>query len=145
VQIAFKRIFLERLHNHSFINILFYLLFDSHQTHLRSCAGPCAGAWLLNHPINLFFRLLLNVFFTVVRTKLGFSHLLVLEVLHYICSQPLDPIGIHLFRCAHGGERTTLHNVVQDTFMIVATDVRFHVSGEQTHVLLPPDLQSSHC
>jgi len=74
----------ERLHNHSFVNILFYLLFDSHQMHLRSCARPCVGAWLLTHPIILFFRLLLNVFFIVVSTRLGFFHLLVLEVLHCI-------------------------------------------------------------
>jgi hypothetical protein len=130
----------ERLHNYSFINILFNLLFDSHQTHLRSCAGLGAGAYLLTHLIIHFFGLLLNVFFTVVHIRLGFFHLLVLDVLHCICNQPLDLMGIHLFRCAHGAERTALHDVVQDIFLIVATDAGFHVSQEQTHVLLPPTL-----
>ncbi len=87
--------------------------------------GPCVATWLLTHPIIHFFCLLLNVLFTVMRIKFSFSHLLFVEVLHYICSQPLDPMGIHLFRCMHGGEKITLHDVVRNTFMIVARDVGF--------------------
>jgi hypothetical protein len=33
-------------------------------------------------------------------------------VSHYICSQPLDPMGIHLFHYVHVGKRMTLPDVV---------------------------------
>jgi hypothetical protein len=33
-------------------------------------------------------------------------------VSHYICSQPLDPIGIHLLCYAHGGEMIISHDVM---------------------------------
>jgi hypothetical protein len=85
------------------------------------------GLWLLAHPIIPFYRLFLNVFFIVVHTRFGFSHPLILGVSHYICSQPFNPMGIHFLRCTHGGEMTTLHDVMQDGFIIVARDARFHV------------------
>jgi hypothetical protein len=50
-----------------------------------------------------------NVFFIVLCIKLGF---LILLISHYICRHPLDFIGIHLFRYAHGGEKITSHDVV---------------------------------
>jgi hypothetical protein len=52
-------------------------------------------------------------------------------------------MGIHFFHHVHGEEKTTLHDVVQNTFMTIVKDVRFQVSWKQTHVLLPPTLQSS--
>jgi hypothetical protein len=46
-------------------------------------------------------------------------------------------MGIHLFRCTHGGERIALHDVVRDAFASIAKKARFHVSQEQTHVPSP--------
>ncbi len=94
---------------------------------MKSCAGLGAGALLLAHPIIPFLCLLLNVFFIVVGIRLGLSHPLVLGVSHYICNQPLDVMGIHLLRCAHGGERKVSHDVMQDVFMNIARDARFQV------------------
>ncbi len=54
-------------------------------------------------------------------------HLLTLGLSHCICEQPL---GMHLFRCAHGEEKTTSHNVVRDAFAFIMKDVRFHVLHE---------------
>jgi hypothetical protein len=89
-------------------------------------------------PPNHSFLLLVFFFkFTIVPFRLGFFHPLILGVSHYICSQPFNPMGIHLLHCAHGGDTTTLHDVMQDGFTIVVKDARFHVSQEQTHVLLP--------
>jgi hypothetical protein len=59
---------------------------------------------------------------------LGLSHLLVLGVSHDICNQPSDPMGILLFCCTHGGERTASHDVVRNVFVAIAKDVKFHVS-----------------
>jgi hypothetical protein len=76
----------KRLHDHSFINILFYLPYNLHQTHLRSCEGLDVGAWMLACPIIPFFCLPSNVFSTTLHTRLGFSHPLMLGVSHCICS-----------------------------------------------------------
>jgi hypothetical protein len=54
-------------------------------------------------------------------------------------------MGIHLFRCTHGGERTTCHDVVQDVFASIMRDTRFHILREQIHVLPSPILQSTCC
>jgi hypothetical protein len=51
-----------------------------------------------------------------LHTRLGLSHPLIFGVSHYICNLPLDPMGIHFLCCTHGGERATLHDVVQDVF-----------------------------
>ncbi len=74
-------------------------------------------------------------------TKLGLSHPLVLGLTHYICGHPLNPMGIHLLHCTHGGEKTTSHNVIRDAFMSIVRDVRFHILQEQTHILRPPSFQ----
>jgi hypothetical protein len=115
----------ERLHNHLCINILFYLLFDLHQTHLRSCAGLSANVWLLIRLVIPFFHFPLDDLSTTIRSKLGLSHPLILGVSHCICNQPLDPMGIHFLRCMHGGERMASHDVVWDAFVAIAKDARF--------------------
>ncbi len=75
-----------------------------------------------------FFHLALNIFFIALCTRLGISHPLILGVSHCICSQPLDPMGIHLFHGVHGGERTGSHDVVRDVFATIVRDMGFHVS-----------------
>jgi hypothetical protein len=76
---------------------------------------------------SFFFCLALDVFPTSLHTRLGFSHPLVLGVSHCICSQLLDPKGIHFFCYVHGGEKIALHDIVLDAFMVIAKDVGFHV------------------
>jgi hypothetical protein len=73
----------------------------------------------------------------MLHTRLGLFHPLVLRVSHYICSQLLNPMGIHIFRCTHGGESMALHVVVRDVFMVIAKDGGFQISQKQTHVLPP--------
>jgi len=51
---------------------------------------------------------------------------------------------IHILRCVHGGERTALHVVVQNVFVTIAKDAKFHVLQKQTHVLLPLAMKVSH-
>jgi len=113
---------LESLHVYFFSRILFYLHLDSHHTHLKSCAWSKVGAWLSPHQI-IFFCLALNVFSSIVRTKLGLPHPLALGLSNCICGQPLDRMGIHLFFCTHGRERTTSHDVVWDAFASIMRDV----------------------
>ncbi len=54
----------------------------------------CLVVNLLNHS---FFWFGFKCFSTALHTKLNLSHPLVLGVSHYICNQPLDPMGIHFF------------------------------------------------
>jgi len=88
--------------------------------------GGCGHLFVssFNHS---FFSAYFKIFFITLHSKLSLSHPLVFGVSHCICSQPLDPMGIHFFRYAHGGERTISHNVMQDVFLAIAKDARFHV------------------
>lgn len=74
---------------------------------------------LCNHP---FFCLASDVFSITLCIKLGLSHPLIVGMSHYICNQPLDLMRIHLFPCDHGGEKMTLHDIVQDVFVAIARD-----------------------
>jgi hypothetical protein len=63
-----------------------------------------------------------------------------LSLTHYVCGESLNPLGIHFLRCAHGREKTTSHDVVQDAFASIVKDAGFHVLWEQTYVLPLPFL-----
>ncbi len=102
------------------------------------------GAWLLTHPIIIFSRMVLDVFSITLCTRLGFPHPLVLKMSYCICSQPLDPMGIPLVQCVHGGERMASHGVVWNAFEVITRDEKFHVSWKHTHVLQCFALQSLH-
>ncbi len=98
------------LHNRSFSNILFDFSWDSHHASLSSCVGSKMRTWLSTHIIIIFFCLASNVFSFAKCTMLGLLHLLALGLSHYIFGQPLDPKGIHLLHCIHGGERIVFHD-----------------------------------
>jgi hypothetical protein len=89
------------------------------------CKARCQR--LVVGPPNHSFTLPSNVFSTALHIRLNFSHPLILRVSHCICSQHLDPMGIHLLHCIYGEERMASHDVVWDVFAIIMKDVRFHV------------------
>jgi hypothetical protein len=98
----------KKLHDHFFIIIIFNLFSNSHWACLKSCARPGVDVWLSAHSVIFLVHLFSHVFSTTFRTRLGLSHLLVLEVLHYICY----PMGIHLLCYTLGGENMALQDVV---------------------------------
>jgi hypothetical protein len=71
-----------------------------------------------------------------MHTRLGLPHSLALGFSHYISGQSLDPMGIHLFHCVHGGERMASHDVVWDVCASIVIYFDLYVVYEQTHVLL---------
>ncbi len=89
--------------------------------------GLGASIWLLAYLVIPFFCLALNVFSTTLHMRFGLSHPLVIGMSHYICNQPLDPMGIQIFHYAHGGKKMASHNVVRDVFTAIAKVVRFYV------------------
>ncbi len=83
----------------------------------------------LSHP---FFPFNLICFLLRDVHQIGLLPSLALGLSHSIYGQPLDPMGIHLFCCAHGGNRTTSHDVVQDVFTSITRNASFHVAHQQT-------------
>jgi len=51
-----------------------------------------------------------------------------------VCTHPIDPMGIHLLRYAHGNKHTRTHDVIHDTFVVIVWDAGFHVGRKKLHV-----------
>jgi hypothetical protein len=115
MHIVFRKVFQKDYMIIFSIIIFLNLSYDSHWMFEVVC-GPSGGVWLLACLVIPFFHLPLNVFSITLHIKLGLFHPLVLGVSHCICSQPLDPIGIYLLHCAHGGKRMTSYDVVRNVF-----------------------------
>jgi hypothetical protein len=81
-------------------------------------------------------------FFLYVANQVKPPHPLTFGLTHCLCGQPLDPVGIHLLCCAHGGERIAFHDVVRDAFTSIARDVKFHILQEQIDVFSSSFLKS---
>jgi hypothetical protein len=96
-------------------SLTWFLIRTMHVWVLHRLRGRCLAFVLLIIPP---FHLAFNVFPFVLCTKLSLPHLLAFGVTHYICAngQLLNVVRTHLFRCSHGGEQTTSHNVVRDAF-----------------------------
>jgi hypothetical protein len=51
-------------------------------------------------------------------------------------------MGIHLLRCVHGNKHTRTHDVIYNTFVIIARDVGFHLKQKQLHVFISTTFNS---
>ncbi len=65
------------------------------------CGAKCTCT-IVCSPNLLFFLLALEFFFIALHIWLALPHPQALGLSHYICSQPLDPMGIHFLCCHHG-------------------------------------------
>jgi hypothetical protein len=101
-------------------------------------------AWLSTCSIIFFFGLASNVFSTALHTKLNLSHPLVLGVSHYICNQPLDPMGIHFFATLMVG-RGRPHMMLYEMFLWSLwkmQDFTFHKSKPMSFCPFPCSLHA---
>jgi len=75
-------------------------------------------------------------------TKLGFFHPFVLGLSHCIFSQPLNPMGIHIFHYPHVEEKMASHDVVWDVFTTLwkMWDFMFHKNKPMCFCPLPYSL-----
>ncbi len=105
--------FLESMHKHSFSNMILKLSLNCHHIQLRSCACPSLIAWIFICPIISSFRMAFNIFSLALQTRLGFPHPMVHGFSQCIYGQVIDPRGIHLFCCAHGGEHRATHDLTR--------------------------------
>jgi hypothetical protein len=67
-------------------------------------------------------------------TWLGPPHPLIASIPQCVCTHPIDLMGIHLLRCAHGNERTRTHDVIHDTFVAIAQNVGFSMWDENNYM-----------
>jgi hypothetical protein len=79
-----------------------------------------------------------GIFSLALCTRLNLPHSIARNFSQCICGQAIDLTWIHLLCCVHGGERTTTHDIIWNSFVSIARDVRFHVLCEQAHVFLMP-------
>ncbi len=109
----------ERLHHHTFSNMLFNMIFDAHHVQFFSCFGPRVGTWLTTRPIFPAFWLFSPVFSTTLRTRLELPHPSIVGILQCMCTHPIDLMSIHLLRCVHGNECTGIYDVIHNTFATI--------------------------
>jgi hypothetical protein len=60
-----------------------------------------------------------------------------------MCTHPMNVIGVHLLCHAHGNEHMGTHDVVCDTFDVIAQDFSFHVGWKPLHMLPSTTFHSS--
>jgi hypothetical protein len=102
--------------------------------------GLGIGAWLFVCLINPYFHFAFNVFSFTLHIRLGFPHLLNFSLIHCICGQHLNLVGIHLLHCSDGEEQTTSHDAIPNVVASIMNDVRFHILCKQIHVFSPSSL-----
>lgn len=101
----FQKTISKRLHDHSFSSIIYDMSFDSHWAHLKSCAKFGVRVLVICLPNHTMLLFILNYFFLYVVNQVRPLHLLTFGLIHCVCGQLLDPMGIHLLCCVHCGER----------------------------------------
>jgi hypothetical protein len=119
------------MHDHSFFSIISELSYNCHHVWLKSCIGLGLGAQLSTCPHIPSFPIDFNIFSLTLHNRLGFPHPIICGFFLCISSQPIDLLRIHIFHCAHGAKRTTIHDVVWNSFTSIVRDVGFHVLREQ--------------
>jgi len=112
---------------------------------LEVLMGPRVGAWFFVCPYIPSFHLASNCFLLCLDNRLALPHVLAFRLIHCLFGQPLDLVGIHFLSCSYGEELIgRFHNAIEDDFVSIVKDSRFHISHKQTHVLLSPSLDASH-
>jgi hypothetical protein len=62
------------------------------------------STWLTIQPMALLFLLLLAIFSIALQIWLRLTHPSMIDFSHFIYTPCIDPLGIHLLRCAHDSE-----------------------------------------
>jgi hypothetical protein len=117
--VRFQIFILEHLHHHTLSNMLFDRIFEAHYARIPSCYGPMVGVWFTIWPIFLGFWLVSLVFSIVFWIWLRLPHPSIVGIFQCVCTHPIDLMGIHLLRRAHGNERTWTHDALCDTFATI--------------------------
>jgi hypothetical protein len=124
--VHFQDYILKCLHLHTLSRMFFNGTFEAHRVQILSCSGPKASIWFIVRPVFPTFRLFSPIFCSALHMQLGLPHPSIVSILRCVCTHPIDPIGIHFLRCAHGNKCIGTHDAIHDTFaplheMLVST------------------------
>jgi len=75
--------------------------------------------------------------------RLILPHPSIVNRLWFVCTHPIDPMGIHLLHCVHGNEHIGTHDAIYNIFATIAWNVGFHVGQQQLHAFLSTTFNSS--
>jgi hypothetical protein len=110
-----------------------------HHAHLKAYANLGSNVWLSIHLIILPFCIISNIFFLTLHTNLGLLRSITIDLFHWFEAYKLDgDMSLPLFPWV--GTHVT-YDVIKDAFVFTIKNVEFHVSREQTHILLSSSLQ----
>jgi len=121
--------------------MLYDKTFEAHCAQILSCSGPMVSAWLTTWLVFPIFWLSSLIFCITFCTWFGLSHLSITSISQCVCTHPIDLMGIHLLRCAHGNKCARTHDVIRNTFATIGWDVGYHMGWEQLHALLVNHIQ----
>jgi hypothetical protein len=135
---------LDHLHHHTLSSMFFDKIYEAHRAWILSCFQPWDG-WLVYSSTNLpSLSIIFPSFFHNISNMVKLPLLSFLDIFWFVCTHPIDPMGIHLLHCTHGNEHMRTHDGIHDTFVIIAWDVGFQVGWKQLHALLLTTFNFSH-
>jgi len=114
--VHFQNSISKRLHHHTFSNMFFDEIFEAHRACILSRFSFGVGTWLIVWLIFPIFRLFSPIFSIVLWMWFKLSHLSIACFPWYVCTHPIDFIGIHLLHCANGNECIRTHDAM--TFLL---------------------------
>jgi len=126
--------FMDQLHEQKFNLFLTNVTSDVVWTHLRSCACPVVGAWLLVHPNTLSFHLSFAHFFITLCIRFNIPYPTILHFSRCKCGHIIDDLGIHLRHCSCESERITTHETFWNTIATIILESGTHVQKEVFHL-----------
>jgi hypothetical protein len=95
-----------------------------------------ALGWVLGLIIRLIFptfQLFSPIFSTSLWMWLGLAHPSIASLPQWVCTHPIDSMGIHLLCCAHDSECMGTHDAIHNIFVAIVRDVGLYVGQEQLH------------
>jgi hypothetical protein len=87
--VRFQDSILDRLHHHTFSNMLSNMIFEAHHAWILSCSSPRPHAWFTIRPIFLNFWLTSPVFSIALQIWFGLPHPSIVSILDACAHIPL--------------------------------------------------------
>ncbi len=128
-----KKWCISRFHHHTITNMFSDEIFEAHHNQILSCLGPRVGAWFIIRLIFPTFQLFSPIFSTSLWMWLGLAHPSIASLPQWVCTHPIDSMGIHLLCCAHDNECMGTHDAIHNIFVAIVWDVGLYVGQEQLH------------
>jgi len=101
------------------------MISKAHYAQILSCSILRVNVWFTRWLIFLGYRLVSPIFSIALWIWFGLPHPSIVGIFWSVFTHPINPMGIHLLRCAHGSEHIRTHDAIRDTFVVIMQDVGF--------------------